>query len=309
MNVDQITDWLLQGDASIQYQVYRDILNIEKPELQGKIPLEGWGKQFLSLRKPNGHWGMGFYQPKWISTHYTLLDLVNLSFPADHPLIKQSLELLLKYEKGIDGGLNPSNILRESDVCVNGMALNYFSYFKTNEKNLESIVDFLLSQKMPDGGFNCHSNRKGAVHSSLHTTLSVLEGIFQYKTNGYKYKLSELLEAEKNSIEFILMHRLYKSDKTGKIIRPDFLKLTYPPRWKYDIMRALDYFRQAGIKFDNRMQDALDCLLSKRNKENTWNQQAYHPGKLHFKMDEAGKPGRWNTLRAIRVLKYFNLYY
>jgi hypothetical protein len=158
---------------------------------------------------------------------------------------------------------------------------------------------------MKDGGFNCNSNRKGAIHSSLHSTISVLEGILEYAKNGYGYRLEELQEAEDKSRTFILQHRLFRSDRTGNIIDKKMLMLSYPSRWKYDILRALDYFQFAGINYDPQMQDALDILTKKRRKDNKWPVQAKHPGQTHFEMEKTGGPSRWNTLRAMRVLKHF----
>lgn len=178
------------------------------------------------------------------------------------------------------------------------------SYFKTEAGKLKSIVDFILSQQMADGGFNCQKNRTGAVHSSLHSTLSVLEGITEY---GYTYRLEELRKVTQLAKEFILLHRLFLSDRTGEIIRKDFLKLSYPVRWKYNVLRALDYFQYSETKWDDRMKDAIQVVLKKRNKEWTWPLQASHPGQTHFDMEKAGKPSRWNSLIALRVLKYFEL--
>jgi hypothetical protein len=160
---------------------------------------------------------------------------------------------------------------------------------------------------MSDGGFNCHSNSSGARHSSLHTTLSVLEGLLQYRKNGFTYRLKELKRIEQESREFILQHRLYKSSRTGKTIKQRMTALPYPPRWYYDILKSLDYFRSAGYKYDERMNDAVNVLLKKRKKDGRWPLQAHHPGKRHFDMEIAGQPSRWNTLRALRVLKHFKL--
>ncbi|GAB5525883.1 MAG: hypothetical protein Roseis2KO_37550 [Roseivirga sp.] len=303
-SMSEIINWLLEGDVSIQYQVYRDLLSTERGDLQDRIALEGWGAQFLAKRKANGHWGQGYYQPKWISSHYTLLDLRNLCIVPDQPLIKESINMILKDCKAGDGGIYP--IVHKSDVCVNGMFLNYASYFGADEKSLQSVVDSLLAERMPDGGFNCRSNRSGAWHSSLHSTISVLEGIISYQLGGYKYRLPELLDSKKSAQEFILLHQLYISDRTGKIIDKNFLKFPYPSRWKYDILRALDCFQQADSPWDKRLTPALNYLLSKQNKEGTWNLNAKHPGQLHFEMEKAGKPSRWNTLRALRVLKHFD---
>jgi len=302
---NETISWLLQGDVSIQYQVYRDLLKIKRDDLRQRIQTGGWGAEYLSLRKSNRHWGEAFYHPKWTSSHYTLLDLRNLCISADCLPIKETIEMIAREEKEQDGGINPARTIKNSDVCINGMFLNYASYFKTDEEKLKSVVDFILTQKMKDGGFNCMLNRSGAKHSSLHTTISMLEGITEYEYNGYTYRLKELKEAQQSSIEFILAHQLFKSDKTGKIIRNDFLRLTYPSRWRYDILRALDYFQYSKTPWDERMQPAIDIILGKRNKDLTWNMQAKHPGQIHFEMEKAGKPGRWNTLRALRVLKYY----
>ena len=305
MNNQEIIFWLLEGDVSIQYQVHRDLLNVERKELQTRIATEGWGALYLSRRNPDGHWGQKFYQPKWTSSHYTLLDLRNLCISSDCGEIQETLDLIFKTEKGPDGGIRPIGSVQASDVCINGMFLNYASYFGVAADKLESVVDFILSQLMPDGGFNCMANRSGAVHSSLHSTLSVLEGITEYELNGYQYRLKELQLARQSSLEFILIHRLFLSDKTGKVIRPEFLRLPFPGRWKYDILRALDYFQYAGVDWDDRMGQAMQVLLKKRNKDLSWNVQAKHPGQVHFEMEKAGRPSRWNTLRALRVLKHF----
>ena len=307
MDEKQIISWLLEGDVSLQYQVHRDLLGNNRTDLQNRISYEGWGRHFLSRRHLNGHWGDRFYQPKWISTHYTLLDLRNLNLPPNHKIVKEAINQVLNMGKAEDGGipLGPSTS-KHSDVCVNGMFLNYASYFNTPEEKLYSIVDSILHEIMPDGGFNCRTTRSGATHSSLHSTISVLEGFCEFQKSGYDYRKNDLLAARKSAEEFILVHRLFLSDRTGEIINKDFLRIPYPSRWKYDILRALDYFQYAKSKWDTRMQEALTIIKKKRNREGTWNMQAAYPGKVHFVMEKAGVPSRWNTLRALRVFKHFN---
>jgi len=300
-----VFDWLLEGDVAIRFQAFRDLRGELKPDLQQRIKNEGWGKAFLEKRNANGHWGQKYYQPKWISTHYTLLDLKNLNIEPEVPLIQETIMRVLATEKGPDGGILPIGSTRQSDVCVNGMFLNFASYFKAEEEKLVSIVDFLLSQRVADGGFNCRSNRQGCVHSSLHSTLSVAEGILEYHRNGYAYRLPELLDAATSAREFILMHRLYKSDKTGAVIDPKMTMLSYPCRWRYDVLRALDYFQSAGVAYDPRMDDAIQLLYEKRRTDGKWPLQARHPGQVHFDMEKPGQPSRWNTLRALRVLSRY----
>ena len=300
----ELVAWLLTGDVSIQYQTKRDLLEHDLPDLQRRIAMEGWGAAYLSCRNPDGSWGRAFYQPKWTSTHYTLLDLKTLAISPAEPLIRATLGQAGQW-KGPDGGINPTGTVKNSDVCINGMFLNYACYFRVPPELLVSVVDFVLEQQMVDGGFNCQRNRSGARHSSLHSTLSVLEGILEYTLRGYAYRAAELQQVAAASREFILQHRLYKSDRTGEIIRRDFLHLAFPPRWKYNILRALDYFQAAGAPWDERMADAIDVLQAKRKADGRWLTEAAHPGEMHLVMETPRQPSRWYTLLALRVINSF----
>jgi hypothetical protein len=160
---------------------------------------------------------------------------------------------------------------------------------------------------MNDGGFNCESNKRGAVHSSLHTTISVLEGISEYSRNSYRYRLPELVKAEIASRGFLLQHRLFLSDRTGEVIDRKMLMLSWPSRWRYDILRSLDYFLFARVKYDPRMEEAINVLLKKRRDNGRWPLQARHPGQAHFEMEEPGQDSRWNTLRALRILRHLEV--
>ena len=305
MKNNDIISWLLEGDISIQYQTHRDLLGNDDMSLRKRITTEGWGKQYLDARNEKGYWGQDYYQPKWISTHYTLLDLKNLAIDPYLEDIKKIITKVLINEKGPDGGILPIGTVKKCDVCVNGMALNFSSYFLAKEESLRAVVDFILTEKMADGGFNCQSNRKGAKHSSMHTTISVLEGFNEFLKNGNTYRVQEIKNVMNSSIEFLLIHQLFKSDKTGDVIKPNFLKLYYPARWYFDILRALDFFQYAGITYDFRIDPAIDVLISKRTKEGFWKAVSIHPGKVHFEMEKAGQPSKWNTLRVLRVLKKY----
>ncbi|MDX1615225.1 MAG: hypothetical protein R3300_13005 [Candidatus Promineifilaceae bacterium] len=305
MNHDRLIDWLLTGDVAVRYQVQRDLLGRERPDLQQRIATEGWGARFLGARQPDGHWGRGFYMPKWTSSHYTLLDLKHLGLPPSHPAPAETIALILRQNRGSDGGINPAMTIPQSDICIQGMFLTYACYFDAEPAALTPIVDYILSEQVADGGFNCRSNRGGAVHSSLHTTLSILEGVHEYASQGYTYRLDELQQQAAASREFILQHRLFLSDRTGTIIDRKFLMFSYPSRWRYDILRALDYFRAADRPYYPRLQPALDVVQQKRRKDGRWPVQARHAGQTHFDMEPTGRPSRWNTLRALRVLAHF----
>jgi len=306
---EQLIEWLLNGDVSIQYQVHRDLLKSDlkiQEKLQRRIEKEGWGREFLSKQREDGHWGNGFYDPKWTSTHYTLLDLKNLGLPNDNEKVRSIIETLLKTKIFDDGGINYARTIKVSDICINGMVLNFSSYFNVITPETYKIVDYLLFHQMKDGGWNCE-HIHGATHSSLHTTISVLEGFHEYKKAGVDYRREEIEKAEREGIEFILKHQLFKSHRTGEIIDKKMLMLSYPSRWRYDILRALDYFQSANIKYDDRMNSAIEVLLKKQRNDGKWPLQMKHPGQVHFDMERIGQASRWNTLRALRVLKCYGI--
>lgn len=300
----EVLDWLLDGDVAVAYLTTRDLLGREDPKLQQRIATEGVGAALLAARGPDRHWGRGFYQPKWTSSHYTLLHLREIGLPATHPAARETVELILATEKGDDGGVNPSSRQRPSDACVNGMALDYASWFWADPAALESVVDFLLRERVVDGGFNCRHNRPGedVRHSSVHTTVCVIEGITTYLHSRYAYRRDELEEARASSVEFLLCHRLFRSERTGEPIDPEFTRLHFPARWHFDILRGLDALAAARVPRDEGMDDALEILRGRRRDDGRWVVNRAYPGATHVRHEQAGKPSRWVTLIAERVL-------
>ncbi len=300
--------WLLAGDVSVQYAARKYLLSQSEAhltELRLRIQQEGWGRAFLEARNASGHWGRGFYQVKWISTHYTLLDLRHLEIAPAEPILA-ALRRILRDCRAANGSITESAAGRTGDVCVNGMFLNYASFFGVTANELQAVVDYILDSVMPDGGFNCELGRRpGVVHSSMHTTISVLEGIQEFLNARHTYRAAELKEAAGAAEKFLLRHRLFKSDRTGEVIDKRWTLFSYPPRWRYDVLRALVYFADSGSVHDERMDDALALLLSKQRKDGTWSVQNKHPGRVHFDMETTGGPSRINTLRALRVLRTF----
>lgn len=308
MNIaPEIIEWLLQGDRSIVYQTKRDLLNASPDELdllRSRIELEGWGKQLLDRRGPDGHWGRGYYQPKWTSTHYSLLELKALGVTPSNRACRDTLKMILEKPLAPDGGINYAKTVPYSDVCLNGMVLNMACYFQMDQVLIDPFVDYLLRNTLPGGGWNCQ-HLQGDRHFSVHTTLSVIEGLTNYRQSGYKGREKEIAIAIAGGEEMLLTHRLYRSHRTGKPMDQKMTMLSYPSRWRYDILRALEYFRLTDRPFDPRMTDAIDILKRKRRKDGTWPLQAKHPGQVHFDMEMPGQPSRWNTLRALRVLNHF----
>lgn len=306
--MNETIEWLLQGDVSIQYLTKKYLLNEDEKNLKNlrkRIATEGWGKRYLDARNTKGHWGVDFYLPKWKSSHYTLLDLRYLEIEPVNPVM-ETLHLIVEQSKAPDGSITESKARNSGDLCVNGMFLNYAAFFGIPEDDLKSIADYILENQMPDGGFNCEWKTKGALHSSMHTTISVLEGVWEFVKAGYQYRVRELNQARRDAEEFLLNHQLFKSSKTGEIIDKKWAMLSFPSRWRYDILRALVYFADAGYPYDPRMDDAIDLLKSKQRKDGTWPVQAKHPGQVHFEMEKTGSPSRFNTLRALKVFRFYD---
>ncbi|MBU0763294.1 MAG: hypothetical protein KJ607_00500 [Bacteroidetes bacterium] len=298
--------WLLKGDPSIRYQTLRDLTDAPDEEVLAarlQIAKKGWGRRLLDLQDHTGTWARRLYSPKWISTTYTLLELKGLAITPEASVIRACMILL---DKGFyhDGGINLGfKSIDYSETCVTGMVLSLLCFFGIRDDRIHEIAAHLLKQQMKDGGWNCQSY-KGAIHSSFHTTISVLEGLWDYK------KLTGISGGETGparvaGMEFLLKHRLFRSDKTGEVVNPAMLRFSFPPRWKYDIMRCLDYAQDAGCKRDERFSDAMDILKKKQKKDGRWPLQGKHTGRVHFDMEAPGKPSRWNTLRALRILKWW----
>jgi hypothetical protein len=306
---DGVLSWLLEGDPAIVYQVKRDLLDAPEKELkpiQRRIDREGWGRAYLDRQQPDGHWGRGPYQPKWICTHYSLFDMMTLQAPRDNPGCRKAALSLLAMKRGTDGGINYARTVAYSDVCLNGMLLNMGSWFTPDSEVLPEIVDYLLQRQHADGGWNC-LYYQGDTHGSVHTTLGVIEGLVEHGRRGGVHRNRERARAVADGFEFLLRHRLYKSERTGEPFDPKVLKLAFPCRWRYDVLRAMEGFAAAGARWDERMSDAMESIMEKRRKDGTWPLQSRHPGEEHFPMEQVGKPSRWNTLRALRVMRHFGL--
>jgi hypothetical protein len=307
--MDEFTrTWLMQGDPAVRWQVLRDLLDSPEQQYEKeryKVTQAGWGADLLSRQDPGGTWGGGLYSPKWTSTTYSLLTLRHFGLPPGHIQAARACKLLLA--KGIhhDGGINLFKSIDYSETCVNGMLLALFSYFRFPDQRVHSLPDFLLREQMADGGWNCERIH-GATHSSFHTTISVLEGLHEYQANlapsGTSTSLNDHIA---RAHEFLLMHRLFRSHRTGEIFDPTMTRMNFPPRWHYDFMRGLEYFQTVNAPRDKRMREAIDLLLKKRRADGRW--PAYRPwaGRMFFPLEPARQPSRWNTLRALRILRWW----
>lgn len=291
--------WLLEGDISLQYLTHSLLLgsdlDILEP-LQARIETEGYGARFLSCRGENGHWGRWFYQPKWTCTHYTLADLKNIGMPCYSHDCREMVKRAFDECMLASGGINFSKTMLQSDVCVDGMVLDYASYFCPADERVPLLAEFILSQSKPDGGYSWDPD---GLKSDAHTTICVLEGFHAYKRAGFSRHLEEIELSEKRAVEYILSNGLFMSDDKR------YVKLSYPYRYRYDVLRVLEYFAAEKISYDERMEPALEWLSRKQNAVGSWNLENLHPGNIHFELEDRRKPSRFITLKALTIQKYF----
>jgi hypothetical protein len=296
----------MDGDPAIRWQTRRDLAGASQRVVareQQRVAQTGWGARLLSRQEPSGQWGGGIYTPKWTSTTYTMVLLRSLGLPAGHPQALKACELLLDRGFYRDGGFNCWGSYNYSETCVTGMLLAVAAYFRSADDRAHAFAEHLLKQQMRDGGWNCQSYR-GATHSSVHTTILVLEGLLEYERFQPR-DAARVREAQARGREFLLVHRLFRSHRTGKVIHPAWTRFSFPPRWHYDILRALDHFQDAGAARDARLSEAIEIVKQRRKADGRWILQNRYPGKTFFEMEKLGQPSRWNTLHALRVLKWW----
>jgi hypothetical protein len=303
MDIDSVVvDWLLDGDPAIRWRTMQDLLDRAPGAVhreRARVATAGWGKRLLDEQDPEGTWANGStYGPKWISTHYTLLLLRRLGLPPDNSAGRRACRALWS-SVDVDGGITWPTSTVMPDVCVSAMFVTLDHYFDIRDPRRDEVVAWLREQQLVDGGWNCQATRRRVRHSSFHTTMTVLETLEQIDDREHD-------DAARRGREFFLEHRLYKSHHTGEIVHPSFTKFSFPPRWFYDVLRGLEYFASVKAPHDERLDDALDLLRSKQRKDGKWPVQNKHSGRVWFDMETGRRPSRWNTLRALRVLRWFD---
>jgi hypothetical protein len=232
-----------------------------------------------------------------------MLLLRDFGLPASNRQARKACTLLLDQGLQRDGGINYGWRGR-SETCITGMVASILSYFQHDDDRLDTIAGHLLERQMPDGGWNCR-RPYGATHASVHTTMSVLEGLRHYELHRGR-EVREVRDAQRRGREFLSVHRLFRSHRSGEIIKPVFTRFSFPPRWHYDILRALDYFQAVNAPRDPRLADAIDIVRGSQLKDGRWSLQHSYKGKTYFELERLGAPSRWNTLRAPRVLRWWD---
>jgi hypothetical protein len=304
-----VQDWLLDSDPSIRWQVMRDLTH-EPPDVvaadRSRVATEGWGARLLALQAPDGLWGGKAWSHEWTDTFHVLELLRRFGLDPESEQARRAVGLVREHVTWGDGAdwQNPwsGNGFFEGEVepCINGNVVSTGSYFAVD---MTPLVDRLLGEQLPDGGWNCEVEN-GATVSSFGTTINVLEGLLEHEraTGG----LARVGKARRRGEEYMLERRLFRRKSTGEVIDPSWLKFSFPTWYHYDVLRGLDYLRDAEVTRDDRIAEAIGVVEGNRDPDGRWPLQNVHEGESHFEMEDGeGEPSRWNTLRALRVLDWF----
>ncbi len=309
-----VMEWLLDSDPAIRWQVLRDLVHASDDLVaaeRARVATEGWGARLLALQGDDGQWAGGACFPAqslnwraagagqpWTSTLPTLQLLWDFGIDPANARVREAVGQVREHCRWEHAG--QPFFSGEVEPCINGRTVTLGVYFGID---VEAVVARLLGEQLEDGGWNCEAEN-GSVRSSFATTINVLEGLLAYeRASG---GTTELVAARHRGEAYLLERRLMRRLSTGEVVKPAWQQFSFPVRWHYDVLRALDYFRSAGEPPDQRLDEAISLLRSKQQEDGRWLLENTHPGQVHFALEEAdGQPSRWNTLRALRVLDWF----
>ena len=308
-------EWLLDSDPSIRWQTLRDLCDAPAEVVEterARVAAEGWAARLLALQGDDGLWEGGALFPgrdgqplpwdrsegqPWTATAYSLVQLQEFGVDPDDDRVRRAVTLVRDNCSWENAG--QPFFEGEVEPCINGMVVSLGAYFG---QDVEGVVDRLLGEQLDDGGWNCEAEN-GSVRGSFNTTIRVLEGLLEHEqaTGGS----ADAHAVRRRGEEYLLERRLLWRRSTGEVIDPEFQQFSYPTRWHYDVLRGLDYFRSTGEPPDARAGEAIELVRSKQQPDGSWLLENTHQGAVHFTMDAGdGQPSRWNTLRALRVLRW-----
>jgi hypothetical protein len=296
-----VIDWLLDSDPAIRWQAMRDLTDAVPAEIaaeRARVAHEGLGADILARQEPDGSWRRGD-GPAWAPTLYTLLLLRATGVdPADPAVDAAVARLAAGFRWDEEFGSKPF-FEGEVEPCINGGTLALGGYFG---RPADSLAHRLLGEQLDDGGWNCKAPR--SARTSFHSLICVLEGLLEYERAVGP--APEVTAVRRRGEDYLLARGMFRRRSTGEVAAPGFLRFSFPTRYHYDVLRGLDYLRAAGVVPDTRVADAVGLVADRRQADGTWLLDDAHDDALGFAFGESiAEPSRWNTLRALRVLRWY----
>ncbi|MDP9025480.1 MAG: hypothetical protein M3N13_08915 [Candidatus Eremiobacteraeota bacterium] len=301
MSDASVTRWLLMGDPAIRWQVMRDLTH-ESDDIvateRSRVGFEGWGRALLDRQAPDGWW----VRPDdegWMATTDALVLLCTMGLDPSSDEAHRVLARV-KAHLAFETLADRPYFDGETEPCINGAILAVGSYFG---ERCDCIVDRLLDEQLADGGWNCEA--PPSTRSSFNSTIRVLEGLLEYERTWSR--TTATTDARLKAHEYLLERRMFRRLTTGEIVDRTWTRFSFPTVWHYDILRGLDYLRSAGVEPDERVTDAIGIVKARRHQNGRWPMNHLHMDRLGFPIEpETGRASRWNTMRAMRVLKWFD---
>lgn len=298
MSEASVIRWLLDGDPAIRWQVMRDLTDASGDAVaveRSRVAQEGWGRALLDRQAPEGWWNAN--DPGWMITMDALALLREMGLEPSSAEARRALSRV-KANLTFETLGNRPYFDGETEPCINGAILAFGSYFG---ERCDRIVDRLLGEQLADGGWNCEA--PPSTRSSFHSTIRVLEGLCEFERRwGVS---SAVTDARRRAHEYLLERRMFRRLSNGEIIDRSWTRFAFPTMWYYDVLRGLEYFRSTGCEPDERMAEAIEVVRVRRHQNGRWPMNYLHAARLDFPMEvETGRASRWNTLRAMRVLKW-----
>lgn len=314
----ELIDWLLDSDPVLRWQVQRDLQGTPEDvwrTTRARVSAEGFGARLLAHQDADGQWAGGAYFPgdfdwhnphpddvggqPWIATTWSLNSL--REWGVDAAALDGTAELLdtnarweydnLPYWGG------------EVDCCINGYTIANGAWLGAE---VEGILDWFAEHRMSDGGWDCEWEN-GSTRSSFHSTLNALSGILAFEQlTGRPTK-----ELRRPAEEYLLERGLFKRKATGEPVADWVFEFTYPVRWRYSVLKAGEYFRNAtqldSESPDDRMSEAIQGIRDLQQPDGTWLQARRDAGRVWFDVDvEPGRASKWITMSALRVLDWWD---
>ena len=306
-----VTDWLLDSDPALRWQVLRDVVGASPEEIaaeRARVATEGWGARFLGEQAEDGLWDAGTYRPGWIpperdgfdawsGTHFSLQQLVDFGLDPESPQARLAIGRVRENVRWEHDG--EPYFEGETEPCINGVTLTIASYFGEGG---DTIAESLVGSRLADGGWNCWAEY-GAQVSSFHSTICAVEGLRDWQRAGGSDPRVE--EAALAGEEYLLERRLYRRRSDGSVPDPRMTMLSYPVRWFHDVLRGLEHFRRQDRR-DPRLAEAVELVRAKADAEGCWTLENIHEGSVILEFEREGDQSRWVTLRALRVLRWWD---
>jgi hypothetical protein len=294
--------WLLDSDPAIRWQVMRDLTGAPPVAIaaeRARVATEGWGAQLLARQSPAGNWGGPKEDSGLLITLYSLVVLMDLGLD---PAVEPAGQMIDRVEKRLvfQPLDNRPYLHGETEPCINGRILRIGAYF--NRPN-DALARQLLAEQLADGGWNCEAPK--SARSSFHTTICVLEGLLEYERAGRKS--AAVTKARKRAEKYLVDRRMFRALRSGEVIDKRWLRFSFPTFWHYDVLRGLDYLRNAGVQPDSRVDEAIGIVIARRHQNGRWPLNILHAERIPLEMEiRTGSASRWNSLRALRVLRWYN---